>query len=233
MFFRRNLTKQPLADDHARNGFVVRKKPRLDKKLKRLLTDFLQGRRRNRGKRRLHSGFTLVKRIKVDERKRPCVPSEKTLPYDFNGEFPHQRVCTANRDPEPHLAFVERCGGKARQFSVGKGFQTVDEFRTDTLRRILSTGLEDILGNCPTGDFMPIPAIEVLQGYDTRRLRLQSAGGERKPVSVGRTRCSASYPWEATKRRACLLHPCSQRRPTKAFEENMSAERHARHICVP
>ena len=34
---------------------------------------------------------------------------------------------------------------------------------------------------------------------------------------------------EATERRACLLHPRSRRRPTKAHVENASAEQHARH----
>jgi hypothetical protein len=34
------------------------------------------------------------------------------------------------------------------------------------------------------------------------------------------------------KERACLLHPCSQLGPSKAFVENMGAERYAQHMCV-
>ena len=37
-------------------------------------------------------------------------------------------------------------------------------------------------------------------------------------------------------KRACLLHPCSQLRPTKAIRENMDAKRHAQpnmRLCAP
>ena len=38
---------------------------------------------------------------------------------------------------------------------------------------------------------------------------------------------------KTTKERACLLHPCSLMRPTKALWESMSARRHAQHTSVP